>query len=160
MRQCTGGGRGMSRLDRWSTGDPARAGAGARLRRPQPPRALAAGIATAARARKGMAATVPYHSLVAPNAPFPGDPGPLPRGLRMIQFIARQPSWVFKLAASTALLVFAAVLALLLVPAALVAGVIFVAAAGVLGGGGGGGGGAAEPPGAGARPGGGEGPPG
>lgn len=71
-------------------------------------------------------------SPVPPDDPFPGDPGPLPRGVRVMQFVIRQPSWVFKLAASAALLVFAAVLALLLLPAAVVAVVIFVVAAAIL----------------------------
>ena len=60
------------------------------------------------------------------------DPPTQGRALRATLFVLRQPSWVAKLAAGAALLIFTAVIAILVIPAAFAAVLIFLLAAGLL----------------------------
>jgi hypothetical protein len=50
----------------------------------------------------------------------------------MVLFVLRQPTWVARVAAGAALVVFAAIIAVLVIPATLAAIIIFLTAAGIL----------------------------
>ena len=63
------------------------------------------------------------------NASAPPNPS---RTARAALFVLRQPTWVARVAAGAALVVFAGIIAILVIPATLAAIIIFLTAAGIL----------------------------